>query len=185
MTELALPDSGLVTSATGLRLRNESVSPSIAEWSEFGRQLGVGANRVSWLIGDWMALGERVYGSTYAEGQKITGLAYQTLMQLAWVCKSVESSRRREDLSFSHHVEVAGLAPWAQDQWLGLAEREGLSTRELRARIQGDHELPEAAPARLRLTAAPERAERWKAAAERAGVGFDEWAANALDRAAA
>lgn len=158
---------------------------SIGEWSEIGRHLGVAANSASWLVGDWMALGERTYGSTYSEGQAITGLASGTLANLASVCRAVESSRRRENLSFGHHATVAGLAPWAQDQWLTLAEREGLSVMALRARIAGDRELPGPSPARLRLTAAPERAERWKQAAERAGVEFDEWAARALDEAAA
>lgn len=156
---------------------------SIDEWSEIGRRLGVAANSASWLIGDWMALGERVYGSTYGEGQAITGLASGTLMNLASVCRAVESSRRREDLSFSHHVAVAALAPWAQDQWLSLALREGLSVMRLRARIQGDRELPAPSPARLRLTASPERALMWQEAAADLGLEFEDWAGRALDAA--
>jgi hypothetical protein len=38
---------------------------------------------------------------------------------------------------------------------------------------------------RFHLAVVPERAERWKAAAEQAGVDFAEWAADVLDRAAA
>lgn len=180
------PELGQLVRATPVALEvTTGRDLSIGEWSEIGRQLGVAANSASWLIGDWMALGERTYGSTYTEGQAITGLATQTLMNLASVCRAIETSRRRETLSFGHHAAVAALAPWAQDQFLALAEREGLSVMVLRLRIHADRQLPVAGPARLRLTAEPERAERWKAAAEEAGLGFDEWAANALDQAAA
>lgn len=168
---------------TSLSLRSTQVSPTMEELAEAGRILGRVANGASWWIGDWMLLAERTYGSTYTQGQAITGLAYGTLANLAAVCRAVESSRRHESLSFAHHAAVAPLAPWAQDQWLALAEREGLSVLRLRARIQGDRELPAAAPARLRLTVDPDRAHIWQEAAADLGLEFEDWAAKALDAA--
>lgn len=175
----------VVATSTSLRLKSEAVSATMAELAEVGRRLGAVKDALPWWIGDWFVMAETTFGSTYTDAEKITGLGYQALADIAYVCRAVDFSRRRENLSFTHHREVAPLAPWAQVQWLDVAESEGLSAMRLRARIAGDRELPEAAPAHLRLTAAPERAERWKLAAERAGVEFDQWAADALDKAAA
>jgi hypothetical protein len=38
-----------------------------------------------------------------------TGMAKQTLKDTKWVSENVESSLRKDNLSFSHHVEVASL----------------------------------------------------------------------------
>ena len=58
------------------------------------------------------------------------------MLDTQWVAsKFVDNSRRREELSWSHHREVAALPPAEADELLGLAEREGLSTRELRAEV--------------------------------------------------
>jgi hypothetical protein len=43
----------------------------------------------------------------YDEAERLTGLEYQTLNDYVWVADSVEISRRREILSFSHHKEIA------------------------------------------------------------------------------
>src|SRR4030042_3269726 len=39
----------------------------------------------------------------------------------AWVASRIESSRRREDLGWSCHAEVAPLEPADQDRWLDRA----------------------------------------------------------------
>jgi DNA modification methylase len=48
----------------------------------------------------------------------------------------LELVRRRTNLSWSHHREVAPLEPGEQDYWLDIAETEGLSRKELRNRIK-------------------------------------------------
>lgn len=58
-------------------------------------------------------------------------------MNCAAVSRSFETSRRREVLSYSHHVEVASLPPDEADELLDKAEREGLSTREVRRNNAG------------------------------------------------
>jgi len=45
-------------------------------------------------------------------------------------------SRRRKDLSFSHHESVAALAPDEQEQWLDEAERHGLTVNQLRSELR-------------------------------------------------
>jgi hypothetical protein len=56
-------------------------------------------------------------------------------MNYARVAKAITTSRRREVLSFSHHVEVAGLDDKSQIRWLERAERERLSVHALRGLI--------------------------------------------------
>jgi hypothetical protein len=43
------------------------------------------------------------------EAEDWDGPAYQTCANAASVCKAIETSRRREVLSFNHHAEVAAL----------------------------------------------------------------------------
>jgi hypothetical protein len=43
-----------------------------------------------------------------------------------------ELSRRRDNLSFSHHAELATLQAVEQDEWLERAELQGLSVSALR-----------------------------------------------------
>lgn len=161
-------------------------SLSIAEWSEVGRRLGRIGNAALWWVGDWFSIGEKTYGSTYSEAMAITGLAYSTLANLASVAQAVGSSRRRELLSFAHHAEVASLSPAAQEEWLERAVSEGMTRETLRSRIRDLREtssLP-TLPFQFRLAAEPDRAQRWKAAAESQGLEFVEWAAAVLDEAA-
>ena len=91
---------------------------------------------VMWWIGDWLRFGDGKWGETSAQAVEDTGRQGQTLLDAQWVAsKFVDNSRRREELSWSHHKEVAALPPAEADELLDLAEREGLSTRELRAEV--------------------------------------------------
>ena len=84
---------------------------SEAEWREAGAVLGKVERSVSWWLGDWWAFGEARYGQRKAvvQAEDWEGPAYQTCMDAASVCRGFETSRRREDFSFQHHREVAGL----------------------------------------------------------------------------
>ena len=50
-----------------------------------------------------------------------TGLEYQMLKAMCWVAGIFEMVRRRTNLSWSHHREVAGLNAEDQDKWLDKA----------------------------------------------------------------
>jgi hypothetical protein len=77
---------------------------------------------------------------------------------MAYVASRFEPSRRRPGLSFSHHAELAGLAPEDQELWLDRAEAGGLSVRALRSELRKARERAAArlALAHARLEAAPE-----------------------------
>lgn len=89
-----------------------------------------------WWLGDWLNYGERKYGETYAQAVESTGFDVQTLKNDAWAAESIESFRRRDDLTFGHHAEVASLAPDKQDEWLGLAEANKWPLATLRQQIR-------------------------------------------------
>lgn len=61
---------------------------------------------------------------------------FQTLQQYCWVCRSVSISRRREALTFSHHVEVAKLEPKDQERWLKSCEDHDWSVMDLRQHLR-------------------------------------------------
>jgi hypothetical protein len=103
------------------------------QWVEMGRSLCEGQKVVNWWIGDWWAAGTHRYGErAKAAAQGIFGREFGGLMNLASVCRAFETSRRREALSFTHHVEVSALPPEEADALLERAEADGLSTRDLR-----------------------------------------------------
>lgn len=103
------------------------------QWTEMGRSLAEGQRVVNWWIGDWWAAGSHRYGErAKAAAEGIFGREFQSLMDMASVCRSFEPSRRRDVLSFTAHREVAALPPNEADKLLERAEKDGLSTRELR-----------------------------------------------------
>jgi len=93
----------------------------------------------NWL-GDWLAYGERAYGETYAQALDATDYEYGTLRDAMWVTKQFALSRRRDNLSWSHHREVAALPPDRQDHWLDRAEAEGLTRNGLRSQLTGSED---------------------------------------------
>jgi N6-adenosine-specific RNA methylase IME4 len=128
---LAIP--GFTLSRTGLLFDGE---PTYEQWLEAGKLLRLMEGSVHWAIGDWLSGGERRYGEKYAEAVEATGFSPQTLMNDKWVAERVEFSRRRENLTFSHHAEVAPLPPAEQKRWLAKAEKEDWARFELRAAVR-------------------------------------------------
>ena len=104
---------------------------SFDEWQAVGDKIMQCTHSCMWWLGDWWAFGEHKYGERVSQAQE-SDYSFQTLMNAASVARSIETSRRREVLSFSHHKEVAALEPDAQDEFLSAAEEKDMSTRELR-----------------------------------------------------
>ena len=130
---LALPvSSGALATKTSLKLSEQT---TIEQWAETGNMLYQAGQKMSWWLADWAAFGERKYGQL-KEFCELNGINYSTISNAATAAKSVESSRRRELLSFSHHVEVSALKPKDQSRFLKMAEAEKLSVSELRKRIR-------------------------------------------------
>lgn len=104
------------------------------QWENAGHTLGHYDRRIMWCIGDWINAGE---ASGYVERGKHQkaceefNIAYSTAANATTVCKALESSRRREHLSFGHHAEVANRND--ADELLDWCEDNDASIKELRA----------------------------------------------------
>jgi hypothetical protein len=116
----------------------------LEEWLLHGRRMGSIGRGSAWWIGDWVNYGNAAFGEKYARASRITGYDVQSLMNMAYVASRFELSRRRENLSWSHHAELAALPPDEQDQWLDRAAAGGISVRRLREALRENRSrLPE------------------------------------------
>jgi hypothetical protein len=115
--------------ATSLELPTDL---AFAEYERVLWALAGARNMTAWGLGDAINFGERVYGEMYAQAVDATKLSESTLQGYAYVARRIPRSRRRPGLSFSHHAEVASLAPQERERWLDRAEAEKLSVAVLR-----------------------------------------------------
>lgn len=106
------------------------------EWDKIGHTLKTFYRANKWWIGDWLNFGERKYGETFSQALDETDFEYHTLQNYKYVANRIEMSRRRDNLSFSHHSEVASLEPKEQEKWLAMAEKEGWDRAEMRRQIR-------------------------------------------------
>jgi hypothetical protein len=119
-------------------------------WLAILRALGVVDRASRWHIGDALNFGEALYGEIsaqaveatpserYDEMQRITGMDRQTLMNIASICRRVAKSRRRRELGFWIHAEVAKLEPDEQVRWLEETVSKGWHRAELKQAIKND-----------------------------------------------
>lgn len=106
-------------------------------WQRIGRQLQLADLAIQWWLGDWLAFGERKWGEKYSQAlEEATGRKTQTLMNYAYVAKAIEISRRRENVDFSTHAEVASLEPEDQERILARAANEHLSRSRVRVEVE-------------------------------------------------
>jgi hypothetical protein len=133
-----------------------SVDLDLAEWVTVGRRLGAMARCSQWWLGDWIRYGNTKFGERYRRAAAVTGYDVQSLMNMVYVASRFEFSRRRENLSWSHHETVAALDRDEQERWLGRAGRDSLSVADLRLELRavrrGDKN--DAGPARHQLETA-------------------------------
>lgn len=108
----------------------------IEVWGPLTERLIRQHKRIEWAIGDALQFGERRYGDTYAAWVHETGLSENTLATIKWVAGKIESSRRREDVGWSHHREVAALEPPDQEALLDLAADKGMTRLDLREKVK-------------------------------------------------
>ncbi len=101
-----------------------------------GHRFGGMARCSPWLLGDWIRYGNYRWGEKYREAMRITGYDVQSLRNFAYVAGRIEPSRRRDDLSWSHHAEVCALTDAEQEQWLDVAVAERMSVADLRVELR-------------------------------------------------
>lgn len=160
----------------------------IDEWVRIGRRIFAVAESSSWWLGDWLLYGQVKYPDRYHRAIVETDLDYQTLRNYAWVAGKFPTHRRRTDLSFQHHAEVAALPPEEQDRWLERAARHSWSRNQLRNRLRAARSTTpgtrKASAARIAVKADPTQRRAWEEAAARASSDLEKWIAAVLDQAA-
>jgi hypothetical protein len=184
---------------------------SLSDWESLGKRLLALTESVTWWTADWLVYGENTYKDRYQEAIKRTSLSYQTLRNYAWVAKRFNIDRRRANLSFGHHAEVASLEQAESDFWLRKAEEFDWSRNRLRQEVRASlRERNEVEPTsddpdgdgeplppnqdstesstengealRIRLTSG--QLEQCETAARKSGMDLTNWAARVLLAAA-
>jgi hypothetical protein len=159
------------------------------EWKRIGEHISVISNSSTWWLGDWLVYGQEMYPDRYRTAVAETMLDYQTLRNYAWVARKFSVSRRRDTLSFQHHLEVAALSHADQDLWLERAVHFRWSKAELRRRIKaaGNGQMPSSEDCDttdLSVSITNQQKQRWQSAAEAAGRSLTEWLVQVADAAA-
>jgi hypothetical protein len=156
-------------------------------WEEAGPKLFRIVDSSAWCLGDWLVYGQDKYDDRYRTAIDEAGLDYQTLRNYAWIARKFEISRRRENLSFQHHAEVASLDDATQDMWLARAEEFGWSRNQLRKQVRfsrGAAGLTGGTSVISALRVDRASAEMWQKAADVASTELRQWIVATLDRAA-
>jgi hypothetical protein len=124
------------------------------EWAAAGRRLGEITRCNQWWIGDWLCYGAARWGEKYVDASRITGYDVSSLRNIAWIASRFVPSRRRDTLSWSHHVAVAPLELQFQDAWLDLCISRRLSVADLRVELRGLRSRESSPPCRKTSTIA-------------------------------
>jgi hypothetical protein len=112
------------------------------DWRVLFEGYGYMARSIPWVVGDLIVYGEDHYGEEVAQAMSEimakTRYGRKTIYNLVYVSRNVLPENRNPALTHSHHYEVAKLDAEEQREWLGLAELEGWTVRQLRAHINGE-----------------------------------------------
>lgn len=114
---------------------------NLGQWLAIGETLQRMERSVMWWIGDWWRYGQRRYGEMASQASKdhvkdVTGYTYNTVRRAADVAASFESARRRADVPFAYHQEVAALPVVEAEALLDEVERTGMKRADLRERVK-------------------------------------------------
>lgn len=140
MGDLAKIEGFCELSTTNLTFKRDV---SKEEWMDVFKALKQVEGCVQFWIGDCLAYRQQKWGM-YDDVAEETGMAKQTLKDTKWVSENVESSLRKDNLSFNHHKEVASLPPEKQELFLNMAVEDKLSVRDLRNEIKKEKRNDEA-----------------------------------------
>lgn len=106
------------------------------DWQNIGLKLATIQRATLWWWGDWLNYGERRYGEMYSQALDASEYEPQSLRAAKYVASRIELLSRLNNLSWSHHYEVAKFEPDLQDKWLRQAAEHGWSRKELRQQIK-------------------------------------------------
>lgn len=130
-----LEQQGVVTEQA---LNLDGLALTVDECEALASMFGKVKEITSWMVGDLIVYCEERFGVdvTYSDIAGETGLALQTVQNLASISRRVPPPRRVLSLRHSVHAEVASLPPKEQREWLAKARKGGWKRDELRAHLQ-------------------------------------------------
>ena len=140
--ELGGPISGSPLQVGNFTLHETGITvsgrPEFKDWEAVGEFLRGVYKAAPFWWGDWLKYGEgrEDWAERMSQALEASGYEYDTLKNLKYVCENVAPSRRRIDVPFTHHAEVASLSPKEQTEWLEKTVDKGLSVRDLRMEIR-------------------------------------------------
>jgi hypothetical protein len=109
------------------------------DFADLGDLLFALDGSIQWLIGDWLLHGEDrpEWGDKYESVIQRTGKSYSTLTGYKSISRKIPFCRRQQNLSYSHHVEIANANLDQETCWqlLQRAASESWSVRVLRAEL--------------------------------------------------
>ena len=111
--------------------------PTFEEWQGVGDFIQRTHKAAGFWLADWLRYGDeqKDWRERIEAALDVTDLSEKTLINVRSVAR-IEPARRRADVEFSHHLEVAALEPEEQTEWLDKTAENGWSVRELRLELR-------------------------------------------------
>ncbi len=102
------------------------------QWECIGATLQQVDRSMRWWIGDWLNVGERNWGETYAQAIQATDASVETLKKYKSVADRIGAQDRHANLSWTHHFYVAYVKQELRSPLLCIAEDHSVSSRMLK-----------------------------------------------------
>lgn len=121
---------------------------SIEEYRDLGALLFNMEGALQWSIGDWIVAAkageDSTYGTTYKEIMEQSDRSYSTVSKYKLVAERIEFFRRRKNLSYTHHSEIAqaNISDKQRDKLLNDAEINNWTIKQLREAIADEQGKP-------------------------------------------
>lgn len=120
-----------------------SIDPDVTfeQWDEIGGRVRGIVDSSRWWRADWGHQGDVRFGEMAYQSSHM-----QLSRQYKWTAEKFSPARRREDLTYSHHREVAALEPDIQDKLLDMAAANNWTVQTLVAAVKETKAVGHASP---------------------------------------
>lgn len=135
---LAQLEAAGALSSVGLRLTDPNLT--FETYAAVGELLGEMRKALQWSIGDYILLGEKLFGERSYQAFESLNASEEVLREYTRVAQRVPRSIRRSDLPWSTHRAIASLEPPEQKRWLKVASEQGMSHHQLREALRSGEE---------------------------------------------
>lgn len=110
-------------------------TPTFTQWEEACHWVQQVEKASPFWIGDLLAYGDK-FGEMASQVLEATEYAEKTCANAKYTCNAIPPERRRPNVPYAHHHEIAPLPPAEQDEWLKKCEDEQLTREQLRVQLK-------------------------------------------------